>query len=154
MGDSLNNDGKTGPSPLRTMPALFEPGGPGGPGRPKGSRSRLARVLDEAATADAAEVYGVVKSLALGGDLQACKEILSRAWPIPKGRAIEVDLGDIPGAPALPAIIAKILAAVAAGDLAPAEGQELAAVADTYRKSIELADIEARLAKLEKGRIR
>ncbi len=32
--------------------------------------------------ADAAEVYGMVKNLALGGDLQACKETLSRAWPV------------------------------------------------------------------------
>lgn len=145
MADGLNNDGKT-------EPALFQPGGPGGPGRPKGARSRLARVLDEAASADAQEVYGMVKALALGGDLQACKEILSRAWPIPKGRAVEVELGDISGAPALPATIGKILAAVAAGDLTPAEGQELAAVAEVYRKSVELAEIEGRLSKLEKGK--
>lgn len=152
MDDGLNNVEKTEPSPFRTAPALFEAGGPGGPGRPKGARSRLARVLDEAASADAQEVYGMVKSLALGGDLQACKEILSRAWPIPKGRAVEVDLGEVSGAPALPATIGKILAAVAAGDLTPAEGQELAAVAEVYRKSVELAEIEERLAALEKGK--
>ena len=108
MGNRFNN-------PDKTKAARFEPGGPPGPGRPKRSRSRLARVLDEAASADAQEVYGVVKDLALSGDLQACKEILSRAWPVPKGRAVEVALGDVSGAPALPAAIGKILAAVAAG---------------------------------------
>ena len=134
----------------KTESALFQPGGPGGPGRPKGARSRLARVLDEAASADAGEIYGMVKALALGGDLQACNVILSRAWPVPKGRAVEVDLGDIFGAPALPATIGKILAAVAAGDLTPAEGQELAAVVELYRKSVDLAEIERRLVVLEK----
>ena len=137
-------------NPKKTKAARFEPGGPPGPGRPKGSRSRLARVLDEAASADAGEIYGMVKALALGGDMQACKEILSRAWPVSKGRAVEVDLGDIFGAPALPATIGKILAAVAAGDLTPAEGQELAAVVELYRKSVDLAEIERRLVVLEK----
>jgi hypothetical protein len=128
----------------------FDRGGPGGPGRPKGARSKLARVLDNLATDDAEAVYSTVKDMALGGDLQACREILSRAWPVPKGRAIEFDFPVGSDASAIPQAIAKVLEATATGEIIPAEAQELVGVVEAYRKSLELADIEQRLAALEK----
>jgi len=131
---------------------MFEPGGPGGPGRPKGSRSRLSRVLDEMVEADAVAVYGVVKNMALGGDLIAVRILLDRAWPVPKSRAVAVDLGPIAGVSDLPAAVGKMLEAVAAGELLPDEAQALTGVVEAYRKAVELADIERRVTTLEARR--
>lgn len=127
----------------------FAPGNPGGPGRPKG-RSALQKALDAMANDDAEAVYGKVKEMALGGDLAACKEILSRAWPVPRGRAVEVELPKLESLADLPAMMAQILRAVAAGELLSGEAQELGAVLEGYRKSVELVDIEWRLIALER----
>ena len=137
-------------NPEKTEPGLFERGGVPGPGRPRGSRSRLAKALDGLAADDAEAVYATVRNLALSGDLPACREILSRSWPVPKGRAVDLEIPTVNGVSDLPGIVATLLQAVASGELIPSEAQEFAAVIETYRKSIELSDIENRLSKLEK----
>jgi len=134
----------------KTAPGLFERGGVPGPGRPRGSRSRLAKALDGLAADDAEAVYATVKNLALSGDLPACREILNRAWPAPKGRAIEIELPTVSGVSELPGIVATLLQAVASGELIPSEAQEFAAVIEAYRKVVELSDVERRLSVLER----
>jgi len=45
-----------------------------------------------------------------------------------------------------------VATAVGAGELTPEEGASVAAVLEIKRKAIETADLEARIAKLEKER--
>jgi hypothetical protein len=45
--------------------------------------------------------------------------------------------------------MAVLTEAVAAGELSPEEGQSLAALVETHRKAIEIADLEQRIAALE-----
>ena len=50
--------------------------------------------------------------------------------------------------------LSAILAAVVAGDITPGEGQTLATLIETHRRTLETADIECRLSALEKERRR
>jgi len=45
--------------------------------------------------------------------------------------------------------MSSILAAVASGDLTPIEGQAVAALLEAFRKTLELAQLEQRIAALE-----
>jgi hypothetical protein len=143
MSDSLTNDTKTKSS-------LFEQGGPGGPGRPKGSRSKLARALDDIAAGDAEAVYATVRDMALRGDLQACKEILARTWPVPKGRPLDISPLELNELSDLPKIVASLFSTSSDGDLLPSEARDIAALLETYRKSVEIVELESRLNALER----
>jgi hypothetical protein len=86
---------------------------------------------------------------AKGGDLQAAKIILERKWPIPKGAPVSFELPNVETAEDVTKALGAVLKAVAAGDLSPEEGSAVANIIEQHRKSLELAEIEARLAKLE-----
>lgn len=45
-----------------------------------------------------------------------------------------------------------VLAAVAAGELAPSEGAHVMALVETFRRTLETTDLERRLAALEEAR--
>jgi hypothetical protein len=76
----------------RTPEGLFEKGNvPRSPGRPKGSRSKSTLFLEELGLKGAKEIYLKLYSIALEGDVTACKIILDRVYPVPKGR--KHDLG-------------------------------------------------------------
>ena len=47
--------------------------------------------------------------------------------------------------------VSAIVTAVAEGELTPSEAGELARVVDAYTKTLEMADFEARLRRLEGG---
>lgn len=67
------------------------------------------------------------------------------------GRVIEIDLPDT-GTPAgVAQAVAAVTKAAACGQITPGEAQDLCGVLEVQRRSIELSDIETRLAKLEQA---
>ena len=64
----------------------FQPGNPGGPGRPAGSRNGDCGVLDQLADAGGREILEKLIDAAKGGDMRAADLVLSRIWPVRKGR--------------------------------------------------------------------
>ena len=75
--------------------------------------------------------------------------ILSRVWPARKGRPISLDIPPINGSADLAAAVAAVIAAVAAGDVTPDEGQAVAALLEAHRRAIETTDLDKRIAALE-----
>ena len=76
--------------------------------------------------------------------------ILSRVWPARSGRPVLLpDLPTIKSAADLAAAVGAIVQAVATGRLTPDEGHALGGPVDCQRRSLELVEIEARLAALE-----
>ncbi len=53
-----------------------------------------------------------------------------------------------------PAIVSAVLAAVAAGDLAPADAGEISKLIETYVKAFETAELVERVERLERMRER
>lgn len=129
-----------------------KPFAPGNPGRVRGSRNRATMAAEALLDGEADALTRKAIDMALAGDTVAMRLCLERLVPARKDRPIEFDLPPITGAKDHPAAISAVLNAVAGGDLTPSEAQAFAAVLEQHRRSIETADIVARLDALE-GRV-
>jgi hypothetical protein len=87
--------------------------------------------------------------LALGGDIPALRLCLERLLPPRKGRLIELDLPAVRSAQQVPDAFAALLAALARGEVTTEEAQALAGLLEQYRRALETADLEQRVAALE-----
>lgn len=130
----------------------FEPGWKGGPGRPAGSRNAATLLLDQMADGAANDVLKKMIEAAKGGDMRAAELILSRVWPVRKGRPVSLDLPAIKSAGDVVTALSTVAESVAAGALTPDEGQAVAAVLETKRRAIETVDHENRIKALEQLR--
>ena len=142
------NDPKKRKAPGRP----FEPGHPGGPGRPAGSRNKASLILDQIAEGDAEAVLEKQLELARGGDQRAAEIVLSRVWPVRKGRTVNLSIPPLKSAPDIVAALGAVADAVAGGEITPDEGQAVASVLEVKRKAIETVELEARIAALEQER--
>jgi hypothetical protein len=123
--------------------------GPGNPGKPKGARHRATQaalaMLDgqsEALTSKAVE-------LALGGDVTALRLCLERIAPPRRDAPVTFELPAMASARDAAQAAGAVLGAVSEGELTPTEGASIMALVETWRRTFETAEIEARLAALE-----
>jgi hypothetical protein len=143
MSDSKDRDSK----------GRFKPGWRGGPGNPR--VRHLAEI--QAAIHQAVEprvIEGVIKrlaKLALEGDVAAAKVFLDRVV----GRPREAQSGGaftlppIDGVGDIPAALTSVLNAAAAGKISTEDATRYAAVLELTRRSVETAEFEARLKRME-----
>ena len=122
---------------------------PGNPGRPKGARHRVTRHVEALMEGDSERVTQAVIEAAAGGDMQAARLVLDRIAPPRREPTVAVDLPEMNGAADLPEAVNAILAAVAAGDLSPAEASRLSGVLADTARALEAHEIETRVADLE-----
>lgn len=116
-------------------------------GRPPGvvdARTKVTRALMD----DALDVARVVLDAAKEGDLQACNIVLARVAPAIKPQAERVAFDFDPTAP-VPQQIEAVLAAIAAGVLAPDVGQTIISALGTLADARAVADLEDRIVTLE-----
>jgi hypothetical protein len=138
----------------------FPPGRSGNPaGKAPGTRNALVAALDRIGAEAAENVLRAAVKAAIGdektgGDLRAAELILSRVWPVRKGRPLALALPAMQTAADLPAALGAVVAAVAAGDLTTDEGAAVASILEAHRRSIETADLESRVAALEASHAR
>lgn len=69
--------------------------------------------------------------------------------PAPLQRTIEVDLPELSSAKDLATVTAAIVRATAAGEISPAEAQQLAGVVEAHRKAVESTELVERIERLE-----
>lgn len=139
---SRNNGTKTG----RDNEGRFANGNPG---RPRGARNKATLAAESLLQGQAEALTQAAIKQALQGDTTALRLCLERIAPPIRESAAPVELPPIKTAADLPAAIAALLQAVAAGELAPGEAKTLAAVIGEAGKALELHDFEARLQALE-----
>jgi hypothetical protein len=87
--------------------------------------------------------------MALGGDTMALKICIDRLIPPVKEDRISISLPKLSGAAACVEAQGTIIAAVAAGELLPAEGASLSALIENQRRSYETRELEARISAIE-----
>ena len=128
----------------------FEKGESGNPaGRPRGSRNR-ATLLMESLLADDAEAIGrKAIEMAKQGDMAAIRLCMDRLAPARKGEPVAFELPPLDKPADSVAAAAEIVAGVAAGELTPSEGADLAKVVDVYVRAIATKGFDERLTKLE-----
>jgi hypothetical protein len=88
--------------------------------------------------------------MALEGDTTALRLCLERLCPPRKDSPLSLaGLPKIKTTMDLPKASAAILEAVAKGTITPSEGQALAGLVESHRKTLEMSELEARVAALE-----
>ena len=141
----------------RNEDGTFARGNPGGPGRPPRWDRELRRAATEAITTE--HVSAIMRRalrMALEGNLSAMKFVIETAC----GRPVEAEQPPEPLDFKLPALntaadcgaaITRVLEGACAGTLADAKTKLLLDAVATRMRSIELRDLERRLAELERG---
>ena len=121
----------------------------GNAGKPRGARNLSTRQAQSLLDGQTEALTTKAIELALAGDITALRLCLDRILPPRKDRPVEIDLPPVEtGADHAPAL-AAVVAAVAIGDLVPAEGKALAEILELHRKAIETFELERRISDLE-----
>lgn len=129
----------------------WKPGQSGNPaGKPKGTRHKVTMAVEALLDGEAKKLTRKAVELALAGDTVALRLCLERLAPPRKDRPIAIELPDnaetIQDAAAM---VGAILQAAARGEITPSEAAAMAGIAETYRRTLESADLESRIAALE-----
>jgi hypothetical protein len=129
----------------------FKSGQSGNPnGRPKGARNRATLAAEALLQGEAEELTRTCIERAKAGDSVALRLAMERILPPTRERAIRIDLPSVASVADLPNTLGRILAAVAAGELRPSDGQVLCAMVAAQRQAFETVEIADRLADLER----
>jgi hypothetical protein len=119
-------------------------------GRRKGAKNRKTIIAEKLlAGVDVAAILAKLERQAKKGDTAAARLILDRALPARRGMPIAIRLPPIRSAADCVEAMATVMAALARGVVSTIEAAELSSCIDAARKSIELNDVERRLATLE-----
>jgi hypothetical protein len=123
--------------------------GTGNPGKPKGTRHKATQAALALLDGEAEALTRQAVTMALGGDATALRLCLERIAPPRKDVAVTFDLPRMETARDAAKAAGAVLGAVADGDLTPTEGAHIMALVETYRRTLETTELEARLAALE-----
>ena len=134
-------------STIRGRP--FAPGNKLGRGRPAGSRNKATIVLQQMLDEKGVAIMAKAQVMALQGDHVALRLCVDRLLPPRKESLVQFKLPAVRTADDLGRALEAVLQGIANGKLTPAEGECLSAVLERRRKSIETAEIEARVRVLE-----
>ncbi len=123
----------------------------GNPGRPRGARHKATLAAQALLDGEAEALTRQAVKQALEGDTTALRLCLERIAPPRKDAPVTFDLPRMETARDAAKAAGAILEAVAEGDLTPTEGAHIMALVETYRRTLETTELEARVAALEGG---
>src|SRR6202022_3161071 len=129
----------------------FEPGQSGNPnGRPKGARNSVTRALESLIDGQGEALGAKAVEKALAGDFPMLRALLSTLVAPRRERTVEFELPKIESAADAVKASYAVIAACAAGELSPHEATEIMGLISTHVRTIEVAELEARLSAVEK----
>jgi hypothetical protein len=133
------------------MGGKFKPGQSGNPnGRPKGARNKTVgstrKLLDNAAEKIAEKMI----EMALDGDPVALRLCVERIYPKPKEVSIKAALPNINQFSDIPPAVGKIFQMIGEGQFTIEQGKALASIVVSQCSILEMAELEKRIAALEK----
>ena len=125
--------------------------GPGNPGKPKGARHKATQAVLALLDGEAEALTRQAVNMALDGDTTALRLCLERIAPARRDTPVTFDLPHMESARDAATVASAVLRAVALGDLTPTEGAHIMALVETYRRTLETTEMEARMTELEKA---
>jgi hypothetical protein len=144
MSEAENTAGKQRGKP-------FRPGKSGNPdGRPRGSRNATTLALETLLDGQATALTQKAIELALTGDIAALRICLDRILPPRKDRPVAFNLPPVNSAQDAAATVSAVLAAVAIGEITPADAGEISKLIEAYVRAFETAELADRLERLER----
>ena len=129
----------------------FEKGQSGNPaGRPKGVRNKTTLAVEALLDGEAEAITRKAIEKAKDGDMTAIRLCLDRLAPPAKDRPVSFTFPQMEKAANAVTAASAIVEAVAAGELTPCEAGEVMKIVDIYTRTLQAADIEARVEVLER----
>jgi hypothetical protein len=130
----------------------FKKGQSGNPGgRPEGSRNRATLALQALLDEEGEAITRKAVERAKEGDPAALRLVLERLIPPVRERRLALDLPKIETPAGITAAIGAVLEAVGAGKITTSEGQAIAGLLESQRKSLETLELEARIKVIEES---
>ena len=123
----------------------------GNPGKPRGARHKDTQAALALMDGEGEALTRKAIELALAGDTVALRLCLERLAPPRKDAPVTFPLAEMRTAADTTQAAAGVLKAVARGELTPSEGTHVMALIETYRRTLETTELEARVAALEGG---
>ena len=123
--------------------------GPGNCGKAKGTRHKATRAALALLEGEAEALTRQAVTMALAGDATALRLCLERIAPPRKDAPVAFDLPPMQSAADAAKAAGAMLDAVAGGDLTPSEGAHIMGLVESYRRTMETSELEARIAALE-----
>jgi len=125
----------------------------GNTGRPKGARNRTTQAVMALLEGEAEALSRKAVEMALAGDSVALRLCLDRLAPPRKDSPVQFALPRMANAYDAAEAAGAVLQAVSEGELTPTEGAQVMGLVDSYRRTLEVTVLEARLAALEGQRV-
>ena len=121
----------------------------GNNGRPKGSRNKATIAIESLLQGQAEALTQTAVAKALEGDGVALRLCMERIAPAPKDQPVSFRLSKMNNALDASVAAGSVLTAVSEGELTPIEAMRVMGLIDSYRRTLELTEIEQRLQALE-----
>ena len=121
----------------------------GNTGRPKGSRNKATIAIESILQGQAKALTQTAVTKALEGDSVALRLCMERIAPAPKDQPVSFSLPKMNNALDASAAAGSVLTAVSKGELTPVEATRVMGLIDSFRRTLELTEIEERLKVLE-----
>ena len=121
----------------------------GNTGRPKGSRNKATLAIESLLHGQAEALAQTAVLKALEGDRVALKLCMERIAPAPKDQPVSFSLPKMNNALDASEAAGSVLTAVSDGELTPIEATRVMGLIDSYRRTLELTEIEQRVQALE-----
>lgn len=118
-------------------------------GKARGTRHKATRAALAMLDGEAEALTRQAVTMALGGDTTALRLCLERIAPPRRDAPVTFALPPMATAADAAKAAAAVLGAVAEGELTPAEGAYVMALIETYRRTLETTELEARVWALE-----
>lgn len=124
----------------------------GNPGKPRGARHKATQAALTLLEGEAGALTRKAVEVALSGDVSALRLCLERIAAPRRDAPVEFALPRMETATDAAQAAAAVLEAVAAGELTPTEGAHIMALVESYRRTLETTELEARVVALEQGK--
>ena len=121
----------------------------GNTGRPAGARNRTTMAVLELLEGQAEALSHKAVEMALSGDTVALRLCLERLAPPRKDAPVQFPLPQMRSAHDAAEVAAAVLEAVSTGDLTPSEGAQVMVLVDSFRRALEVTELEARVSAIE-----
>ena len=118
-------------------------------GRPKGSRNKATIAIESLLDGQAEALTQTAISKALDGDSIALRLCMDRIAPPMKDKPVLFPLPRMQDVTDASQAAGSVLSAVSDGTITPIEGTRVMGLIDSYRRTLELTEIEQRLQVLE-----
>jgi hypothetical protein len=135
-------DGKCG----RNADGTF---GAGNAGKPRGTRHKTTQAVLTLLEGEATALTRKAVEMALQGDGMALRLCLDRLAPPRKDSPVQFPLPRMANAQDAAQAAGAVLHAVSEGELTPVEGAQIMSLVDSFRRLLEVTELEARVAALE-----